>query len=158
MQVEGIFAQLIFEHSLRIRMKAETDSESRGATQLPVLPTPQTTSVEESSTQDNHIFANPSLNDSPSSTAIDVSQSQDNTRQGSSASSDSPKGKTKAPIESGEKREEGKQSNLVGKITNLITTDLDNITGGDDFLYIVLYMPLQIGLCIYFLYQVLGWR
>jgi hypothetical protein len=48
--------------------------------------------------------------------------------------------------------------NLVGKINNLVTTDLGNITDSTDFLLVVLYIPLKITLCITFLYLVLGWR
>ena len=50
-----------------------------------------------------------------------------------------------------------KGSNLVGKITNLVLTDLDNIVGGRDFPALFILLPLQIVLCIVFLYKVLGW-
>ncbi|KZV91533.1 P-loop containing nucleoside triphosphate hydrolase protein [Exidia glandulosa HHB12029] len=49
-----------------------------------------------------------------------------------------------------------KADNLVGKINNLVTTDLNNIVEARDFLYIVIYCPLQIVICIWFLYEVLG--
>ena len=42
------------------------------------------------------------------------------------------------------KSEESKTSNLVGKINNLVSTDLGNITEGRDFLFVVMYAPLQI--------------
>jgi hypothetical protein len=48
-------------------------------------------------------------------------------------------------------------SNLVGKITNLITTDLGNIIEGRHFLLLAVSSPLQIGFCIWFLWEVLGW-
>ncbi|KAH7100034.1 ATP-binding cassette transporter [Auriculariales sp. MPI-PUGE-AT-0066] len=48
------------------------------------------------------------------------------------------------------------QSNLTGKITNLLTSDLNNITDARDFWFLVVYCPLQIVVCIYFLYRVLG--
>jgi hypothetical protein len=69
---------------------------------------------------------------------------------------------------------EGKPTDLVGKINNLVSTDLSNIVDGRDFLlvcepvfvffviqlsiFLVVGAPLQIGLSIWFLYNVLGWR
>ena len=50
-----------------------------------------------------------------------------------------------------------KGSNLVGKITNLVSTDLNNIIVGMDFPMLFISLPLQIVLCIVFLYKVLGW-
>ncbi|KAF9483581.1 multidrug resistance-associated ABC transporter [Pholiota conissans] len=50
-----------------------------------------------------------------------------------------------------------KAANLQGKINNLITTDLTNITRAREILYLVLTIPLQICLCIVFLYNLLGW-
>ncbi|KAJ6611201.1 hypothetical protein B0H10DRAFT_2165893 [Mycena sp. CBHHK59/15] len=47
--------------------------------------------------------------------------------------------------------------NLVGKLNNLITSDLQNITEAKDFMLLFVYMPLQLILCIWFLYVVLGW-
>ena len=48
-------------------------------------------------------------------------------------------------------------SNLVGRITNLVSTDLSNITSGRDFPMLFTSLPLQVILCIIFLYEVLGW-
>ncbi|EIW78586.1 P-loop containing nucleoside triphosphate hydrolase protein [Coniophora puteana RWD-64-598 SS2] len=48
--------------------------------------------------------------------------------------------------------------NFVGKINNLVSTDLGNITDGRDFLLCLLYVPLQVGLGMVFLYDILGWR
>ncbi|KAJ7600411.1 multidrug resistance-associated ABC transporter [Mycena floridula] len=48
-------------------------------------------------------------------------------------------------------------SNRAGMMNNLITTDLANITEARYFLLTALNIPLQIGLCIAFLYVVLGW-
>lgn len=48
-------------------------------------------------------------------------------------------------------------SNLVGKINNLISTDLGNITEGRDFLWGVILAPIQIAICILFLWEVLSW-
>ncbi|EMD41558.1 hypothetical protein CERSUDRAFT_128415 [Gelatoporia subvermispora B] len=51
----------------------------------------------------------------------------------------------------------GVSAHIVGKLNNLVTSDLRNIYHGCDILYIILYLPVQSGLCIWFLYTVLGW-
>ncbi|KAF9449105.1 multidrug resistance-associated ABC transporter [Macrolepiota fuliginosa MF-IS2] len=84
---EGLLTQLVFEHSLRIRMKAEASDGSEN-------PTSETKTV--------------------------------------------------------------KADNLVGKINNLVTTDMVNVVEARDFLFLIGYHPLQIILSIIFLYQVLG--
>ncbi|KAF8157942.1 P-loop containing nucleoside triphosphate hydrolase protein [Crassisporium funariophilum] len=65
------------------------------------------------------------------------------------------------PVSSNEEGADGTKSkdtgNLVGKMNNLVTTDLSNIGEGRDFLLIFLLAPIQGTLCIVFLYQVLGW-
>lgn len=48
-------------------------------------------------------------------------------------------------------------SDLTGKINNLVTSDLANVTAGRNFLYIALEAPLQFTLGMVFLYSVLGW-
>ncbi|QRW00087.1 ABC transporter transmembrane region [Ceratobasidium sp. AG-Ba] len=50
-----------------------------------------------------------------------------------------------------------KDSNLIGRITNLMSTDSKNITEGCDFLLIVLSAPIQIVASMVFLYKILGW-
>lgn len=47
--------------------------------------------------------------------------------------------------------------NLTGKINNLVTTDMGNIVDGRNFVFVLVAIPLQIILCITFLYALLGW-
>lgn len=47
-------------------------------------------------------------------------------------------------------------SNLVGRINNFISTDLGNIGDGRDFLFVIWYCPLQVTICVWFLYSILG--
>lgn len=49
-------------------------------------------------------------------------------------------------------------STLVGRINNLISSDLDNILAGRELPSILIFFPLKIGLSIWFLYVILGWR
>ncbi|KAJ6587825.1 P-loop containing nucleoside triphosphate hydrolase protein [Mycena sp. CBHHK59/15] len=85
------------------------------------------------------------------------SQSEDEsaTVQASSSSVKSTRGKEPAkPVTEEKKKSEG---NLVGRINNLVTTDLGNITDSRDFLVLLVFIPLQIAFSIWFLYAVLGW-
>ncbi|CAE6448536.1 unnamed protein product [Rhizoctonia solani] len=53
--------------------------------------------------------------------------------------------------------EDDNSSNLVGKINNLMSTDLENIVEGADILFILVFSPVQIIFSIFFLYRILGW-
>ena len=52
----------------------------------------------------------------------------------------------------------GKDTNFIGKINNLVTVDLQNIANGRDFGMLFVYMPVTIAACLYFLYNLVGWR
>ncbi|KIJ38959.1 hypothetical protein M422DRAFT_258374 [Sphaerobolus stellatus SS14] len=92
----ALLTQLIFEHSLRIRMKAEVEKDD---------------------------------------------------------------GKGKGKDDDAKDSEKSKKggAHLTGKINNLLTSDLEHIGDGRDFLLVVLTVPLQLILCVVWLYQVLGW-
>ena len=126
MRVSAIVTQLVFEHALRIRMKAETSSSARTT---PVV-TPDTRS--EATTPDNVSIAD------DDAVAQLAAVRDENSRQSTTPSS-SIKGKQKEVSPSptvGEDDNEtpGKSSNLVGKMNNLVSTDLDNLVEGRDFL------------------------
>ncbi|KAJ7275443.1 hypothetical protein B0H12DRAFT_1199529 [Mycena haematopus] len=150
---EAILTQLVFEHALRIRVKAETAEKKSSASGTSTPAESETPSLIE---QD-------SSEDETSNWADAGAVSRDETLQASSASiksntSSKAKGKGKESKDAKEDpTESGDASNLVGKITNLVTTDLGNITDSRDFLIFLLLIPLEISLCIVFLYQVLGW-
>ncbi|KAJ7078086.1 hypothetical protein C8R44DRAFT_992812 [Mycena epipterygia] len=126
-QVEGLLTELIFEHALRVRVKAQN---------------PETDGV----SSDDAGSADETL--SPSDTQSDTSSE---TAQGTpSTTSKDPKhpaGSTNAASSSVD----------VGKISNLVTTDLKNVTNMSDFLLLLFYMPVSIVFCVIFLYVVLGW-
>ncbi|VDB87410.1 unnamed protein product [Peniophora sp. CBMAI 1063] len=50
-----------------------------------------------------------------------------------------------------------KSRNLAGKLNNLISTDLNNITLGKEVMMLVFYAPLMTAFAIWFLYVILGW-
>ncbi|TFK34746.1 multidrug resistance-associated ABC transporter [Crucibulum laeve] len=138
-RTEGLLTQLVFEHSLRIRLKAETSkakaSEDGEAT---VVATPDTASVNGQGSSTNTTLNGGS---SPTSTIKGKDKAKPDTKK-----DDGP-----------DKKKRAGEDNMTGKINNLITTDLSNIVESRDFLIAILYVPLQLILCIVFLYKVLGW-
>ncbi|KAF9013108.1 multidrug resistance-associated ABC transporter [Cyathus striatus] len=103
-QAESLITQLVFEHSLRIRVKPETSGSELAAD---------------------------SASSSGTSTPV------------ADAAPAAPKKKSSS-------------DNMIGKLNNLVTSDLSSISGARDFLLVVLYVPLQVGLSIVFLYNILG--
>ncbi|KAF8904793.1 hypothetical protein CPB84DRAFT_1772829 [Gymnopilus junonius] len=82
-----------------------------------------------------------------------IAESSQSSESNTEAASTSSKGKAKqTPGGDGKK-----DTNLIGKINNLVTTDLGNITDARDFLMLILSVPLQIIICTIFLYKLLGW-
>ena len=138
-----MITQLVFEHALRIRMKSEPSESSPSLSQPSTsVPTPDNASIAE--------FAS---GHSPDGTEATVGTST------TLASEATPSEADKASIKGEEKKPAGeKGGNLVGKINNLVSTDLNNIIDGRDFLMIAVACPIQIILCIVFLYTILGWR
>ncbi|KAF9270617.1 hypothetical protein L218DRAFT_983085 [Marasmius fiardii PR-910] len=140
-RVQAIITQLVFEHSLRIRVKAEP----------PDSPT-ETPKMYMSPSDSRPISPSNDENESEGSATWD--HSGQTTAQESSftlqAGDDAERSKSKTSPSSD-------SSNLVGKINNLITTDLDNLVETRDFLFVLVYVPVQIAFGMVFLYIVLGW-
>ncbi|TCD64624.1 hypothetical protein EIP91_003858 [Steccherinum ochraceum] len=107
--------QLIFDHALRIRLKAEARREPTSGS---------TTAV---ATPDNA-----SLNDQ---------------QPVASAAADS--GMVEEP--------KSKSDNFVGRLNNLVTSDVTKITTDPDLLVFTFFIPAQLTLSIIFLYSILGW-
>ncbi|GLB36501.1 putative atp-binding cassette [Lyophyllum shimeji] len=165
-RAEGIITQLIFQHSLRIRVKAETAPSSPSTSPGLTAPaTPDTESVVSvPSPEGESVREGSSAHQSELTPATEVEtlHSRDGTLQASSSSlksnvSRKGKGKDEKPSRAAEADGSSSADNLVGKINNLVTTDLSNIVDSRDFLLVLIYMPLQITLCTIFLYVLLGW-
>ncbi|VDB86203.1 unnamed protein product [Peniophora sp. CBMAI 1063] len=50
-----------------------------------------------------------------------------------------------------------KNDDLSGKLNNLVTSDLQNVVNGRDFLVVVIFTPTTVAISLYFLYGILGW-
>jgi len=118
-RAEGLLTQLIFEHSLRVRIKAETS----GANMTPA----DSTSI----TPDPEIASDGAPEHSnPAEAVAEPSQGS------SSPTTDPSTTKQNLALAAGVKlvSQASTDGNLVGKINNLITTDLNNVTSARDFL------------------------
>ena len=126
-------------------MKSESN-DSSSPSRPPTEPsTPDTASVAESTTASHSVEGTNETTTSTLTVQSPPSSSDgDSTKKG--------QGKDKEEEKKGEN-----ESNLVGKITNLVSTDLNNIVDGKDFPALFVSLPLQVIFCIVFLYKVLGW-
>jgi hypothetical protein len=117
-RTEGLLTQLVFEHSLRIRFKAEGSEEDGPSTIQSASPIiiPETQPVEGSATLAGR-----------------------DTQSDTTASST--KGKAKADISTSkstakDEKKEKKKDNLIGRINTLVTVDLDNVVSAKYFLMV----------------------
>ncbi|KAI0080061.1 P-loop containing nucleoside triphosphate hydrolase protein [Panus rudis PR-1116 ss-1] len=150
-RTEAIITQLVFEHGLRIRMKAEARSDMSASARSSVAPTPDTASIAERSDA-----ADEARDDSENETVASGVGSNDGNK-GKRGESSTPTASSSSTKVTEKPAESSGGGNLSGKMTNLVTTDLNNIVDGRDFLFVLLYMPFQVVLCAIFLYKVLGW-
>ncbi|KAG1757959.1 hypothetical protein EDB19DRAFT_1936472 [Suillus lakei] len=147
---EGILTQLVFEHALRIRMKAELPDDGKKSGESTVPSTPDSASVAGSSTAAADESTDGSGDETLQASAETMSTSS--TKKGKQKSQD-----VKEDLDSSSKKHSS-ADNLVGKINNLVTTDLGNITDGRDFLMVGKSRSalMDVGTCIWFLYEILG--
>jgi hypothetical protein len=123
-RMNAIVTHLVFEHALRIRVKAETSSAGTSPAATPQgrseATTPDTASI-----RDAHFISE--------SSGSNGDESEPSTA--SSSIKGKPTEETPTTTSSGVDQEEpGQSKNLVGKMNNLVTSDLENIIDGRDFL------------------------
>ncbi|KAI0638608.1 multidrug resistance-associated ABC transporter [Trametes polyzona] len=148
-QTEAIITQLVFDHALRIRVKSESSSSPSSSRASTAAHTPDNGSIAEAE------------NESPSGSNGDGSE-DDTVRASTASTSSAAVAKKGADTKkAGDKLDAAgggpSSGNLIGRINNLVTTDLNNLVDGRDFLFIALYAPAQIIVAIIFLYSILGW-
>ncbi|KAJ8473273.1 hypothetical protein ONZ51_g7973 [Trametes cubensis] len=156
---QAITTELVFEHALRIRMKADTEDSSEAASS-------DAATAAVGTPVDNASQLGPETVDSEDSDA-DVDRSATASASTTAApASNSSKGKGKSTLEEQPKGVEAEKPakkdtsrHLVGRINNLVTSDLNNIDGlGVYLVFIGVEAPFGMILSMIFLYQVLGWR
>ena len=167
---QAIITQLIFDHSLRIRMKSEVEGSLIGDTAAETTPTTSPNDVTESEGN---------VSEGDAATSVECGDGQSTSTETASVSA-----KGKASIKSASETIGGKTpivqkkgKNMVGKINNLVTSDLNTLQSGQAFMQlcmtsepllvesddwrlvnVVFYVPFQIILSIFVLYQLVGWR
>lgn len=126
-RAQAILTQLVFDHAMRIRMKAETSPEATStstSTTSTAVATPESASVAETRRNEEHA--------KDGDTAASKSQTAASTK-GTKAVT-SPKASSTMPKAAAPKAGKGKGGNMIGKINNLVTSDLQNLIAGSDFL------------------------
>ncbi|OSX63327.1 hypothetical protein POSPLADRAFT_1074001 [Postia placenta MAD-698-R-SB12] len=157
-RIEAIMTQLVFEHALRMRVKADVSDAPMSTGNTTVAGTPDTVSLAESGSAPAREDVNNSEDDGNlSSTNTAAGETSSTQRKDKSTvsvqQSQEDSGSSIKPSED----TEYKDQNGAGKVNNLITTDLDAIAGARDIFQFVVQVPVQLVLCIWFLYDVLGW-
>lgn len=161
-RAQGMVTQLVFEHSLRIRVKAETSSEDGGhGSASTLVGTPETESVAESTADTGQTVvsegtavggnSNDNGAETPRQTSGNGGKKNGKSAQSPSAAKDIKKAGTTTTTATSSK------GNFIGKLNNLVTTDLQNIVGARDFQVVLVQIPLMFVIGVWFLYGVLGW-
>ncbi|KAE9393131.1 hypothetical protein BT96DRAFT_1023199 [Gymnopus androsaceus JB14] len=158
-QAKAILTETILEHALRIRVKAETsDEESFGPSPSvsgTAAPLSDETTTSESGTSSP---ADEGDEQTLHSATPSDARSGDATLQAGSSSASRRTSASNLQKDAGNANSTVPELNILGKVNNLITTDMQNIMDGRDVLRLVIQLPIQITLCVFFLYKVLGWR
>ena len=126
-RAQGIVTHLVFTHSLRIRVKAEVSTNTTTATS-----TPAATSEVASIAEDENASEGTATDDNASEATAASSRAGKKTRESTSNISDVASTSTKVPEMP--PTQSPKSSNLVGKINNLVTTDIEQMKEGKDWL------------------------
>ncbi|KIJ48474.1 hypothetical protein M422DRAFT_247819 [Sphaerobolus stellatus SS14] len=133
--LEAVLTQLILQHALRIRMVAEPEG---GAVDSTPTPTPST-------------IATATKLPSTDGDERDVPEGEETTLAESSNAS------TTATTVVPPAASDAKSTNLVGKMNNLISSDLKAIGEAAEFMQPFVLGPCLIVGCVVFLYIILGW-
>lgn len=153
--MEGVLTQVIFDHALRVRLKADTGSADKPG-----------------SVRDARLGAS----DAASSSRQSEAESTEEPEEGESTIAPSEGTNVQATDKDADKTApKTESSNMIGMINNLVTTDLSMISYWNDMILlsalfspwfsicdadaaVVFMSPFQIVICIWFLYDILGWR
>ncbi|KAK7694249.1 hypothetical protein QCA50_001429 [Cerrena zonata] len=129
-RTQAIVTQLVFDHALRIRVKAETSDTPPSSARTSTVTTPDTASIADHASTPGG--STDGTSDDETSAAVStqgaVAVKKANQRDSQLSTSST---STKVAEKSGD----SKGGNLVGKMTNLVTTDTQNIIEGRDFLF-----------------------
>ena len=130
-RVEAIITSLVFDHALRIRVKAEPSDENA----ITVGPSTSEAGMssdsavereeENNTVQTRSSTADTSTSTSTTATIVDSLQARGDSKAGQMSHDEG---------QLSMRETEHNRSNLVGRINNLVTSDLEHISNGRDFL------------------------
>ncbi|KZT60636.1 hypothetical protein CALCODRAFT_492173 [Calocera cornea HHB12733] len=160
-QAESILTQVIFEHALRVRLTDDT-AISASPSPTPGTSTPrvaegdasahaQSASGTETATLvegESNGEGSPTPAPSTSAPAAAAAPASTNGDKGKAKRAAALAGSTGAP---------SKATHLSGKINNMFGTDIGNMIDGRDFLFLIIDCPLEVLLCMWFLWVILSW-
>ncbi|KAI0357911.1 P-loop containing nucleoside triphosphate hydrolase protein [Trametes cingulata] len=168
-RIQAVVTELVFEHALRVRMKADTPDSSAAtpssvstAVVTPDNASQSGTDGDESQGGETETGDAAHSVTASSSTAVPPSASSSVKGKGKEQST-SGRGSTTLPTTApapskAPETKKGANQHLVGRINNLVSSDLSSIQYAAMYLVFVLVeSPFQVILCIIFLYQILGW-
>lgn len=136
-RTESVLTQLVLQHALRIRIVADTSGEAKPS------------SSESTATTDASVFTSTS---DPSGTRTETAEAGSDsgtTAQESEGSRLLPSSSMKASVSS---------RSLVGRMNNLISSDLQSLGRSTDVFQVIVAVPVGIIGSTVFLYKILGWR
>ena len=139
-RTEAIITNLVFDHSLRVRLKAETGAKEEGPGSTPssasASDTQGSNTPEDGSTHEDDdeetVHSRGATTTSSATVATSTTATTVVVPQAAGKSTDTAKTASKEP----EKDAQKKKDNFLGKVNNLVTSDLDNIVSGRDFLFL----------------------
>ncbi|GJE86639.1 multidrug resistance-associated ABC transporter [Phanerochaete sordida] len=165
-RVQSVITSLVFDHALRIRLKAEVPDKT--AAKETVKPPPLNSDVQGPDGSDSDdaktvqsratgVSASTAPSNATVSTSATLVPPIADPKNHSNGAETTPSKATTGSKAQEKKGDAHQGGHLMGRITNLVTSDLSNITSGRDFLLLILSTPLRVTLSILFLYSVLGW-
>ncbi|KAI9061281.1 P-loop containing nucleoside triphosphate hydrolase protein [Trametes sanguinea] len=160
-RTQAILTELVFEHALRIRIKADIPksgdrTESNSITSL-VTPDDVSQLDLEITGEDEEGGDASQARAITTSSVTPASESANLKGKGKLLSNDGT-GSKEINVAEPEVTKDAPSRHLVGRINNLVSSDLSNLEGvGTWATFISVESPFQIILCIIFLYQILGW-
>ncbi|GJE87808.1 multidrug resistance-associated ABC transporter [Phanerochaete sordida] len=139
-QIQSTLIELIFEHALRIRLKADMNSSDEIAKGQSGAASP----AEAAAPGDE------GTHDRADSEATAIAGEGQSSTDADSAAAAKSKGDDGAAAKS-------KDISMIGKINNMISADVNTLETAYGFVLILWFTPLQIILSLVFLYAILGW-
>ncbi|TDL20537.1 P-loop containing nucleoside triphosphate hydrolase protein [Rickenella mellea] len=149
-ECDSLLTQLVFEHSLRIRMKSDLFDDKKGK-----IDDDKTANASEATSS----ATTPTVveDDTPAEDATSGAQTPADRSQTPAQLSDPRKGESDdAAKEKEPTKQKEKSAHLIGKINNLLTTDLNQVKYTQDAL-MILSAIIQVTISIIFLYYIMGW-